>query len=91
MNPEKILEYLMEIAEKMGIRIIRGKGDFVGGNCRIREDKVIVVNNLKPIEYQSRIIAEGLARYGLADHYIVPAVRTFIEEILNINLKEYQS
>lgn len=86
MNPEKILEYLLEMAEKMGIRVVKGKGDFNGGNCRIKEDKVIVVNNLKPIEYQSKIIAEGLTSYGLADHYIVPAVRTFIEENLKINI-----
>lgn len=86
MKPDRILEYLLNLAERMGIRIVKGKGDFNGGNCRVKEDKVIVVNNLKPIEYQSRIIAEGLAEYGLTDHYIVPAVRTFIEEKLNINL-----
>lgn len=91
MNPEKILEYLFDLAEKMGIRIVKGKGDFIGGNCRVKEDKVIVVNNLKPVEYQSKIIAEGLANYGLSDHYIIPAVRTFIEESLKINLQTYQS
>lgn len=86
MKPEKILEYLMDLAEKMGIRIVKGKGDFDGGNCRVREDKVIVINNLKPVEYQSRTVAEGLANYGLSDHYLVPAVRSFIEEKLNINI-----
>lgn len=86
MKSENIFEYLLDLAERMGIRIVKGKGDFNGGNCRVKEDKVIVVNDLKPIEYQSKIIAEGLADYGLTDHYIVPAVRTFIEEKLNINL-----
>ena len=85
MNPDKILEYLFDLAERMGIRIVKGKGDFSGGNCRIREDKVIVVNNLKPIENQSKTIAEGLSVYGLGDHYIVPAVRSYIEEILIYN------
>jgi len=86
MNPEKILEYLFDLAERMGIRIVKGKGDFNGGNCRVKEDKVIVVNNLKPVEYQSKTIAEGLAVFGLSDQYIVPAVRSFIEEKLNINI-----
>lgn len=86
MKPEKILEYLLELADKMGIRIVKGKGDFNGGNCRVKEDKVIVINNLKPVEYQSRTIVEGLTNYGLSDHYLVPAVRSFIEEKLNINI-----
>lgn len=86
MNPDKILEYLFDLCERMGIRIVKGKGDFTGGNCRVKEDKVIVINNLKPIEYQSKTIIEGLATYGLSDHYIVPAVRQFIEEKLNINI-----
>ena len=55
-------------------------------DCIVKEDKVIVINNLKPIEYQSKTIAEGLANYGLSNHYLVPAVRTFIEEKLNINV-----
>lgn len=70
----------------MEIRIVKGKGDFNGGGCRVREDKVIVINKIKPIEYQSKIIAEGLASYGLSDHYLIPAVRSYIEEDLNIKI-----
>ena len=86
MKPENILEYLIELADKMGIRIVKGKGDFDGGNCRVKKDKVIVLNNLKPVENQSRTVVEGLTNYGLSNHYIVPAVRSFIEEKLNINI-----
>ena len=86
MNPNKIFEYLLELAEKMGIRIVRGKGDFNGGGCRIREDRVIVINKVRPIEYQSRTIVEGLSNYGLSDHYLIPAVRSYIEDKLNINI-----
>jgi ribosomal protein L16/L10AE len=70
----------------MEIRIVKGKGDFNGGGCRVKEDKVIVINKIKPIEYQSKVIAEGLASCGLSDHYLIPAVRSFIEEDLNIKI-----
>ncbi len=86
MNTNKIFEYLIELAERMGFRVITGKGDFNGGDCRVREDKVIVINKIKPIEYQSKTIAEGLANYGLSDHYLIPAVRMYIEEDLNIKI-----
>ena len=44
----------MELANRMGFRIIKGKGDFNGGDCRVHEDKVIVINKVRPIEYQSK-------------------------------------
>lgn len=86
MNIDKIFEYLLELSERMGIRIVKGKGDFNGGGCRVREDRVIVINKIKPIEYQSKTIAEGLANYGLSNHYLIPAVRSYIEDNLNIKI-----
>jgi len=76
----------MELAERMGFRVIKGKGDFSGGGCRVHDDKVIVINKVKPIEYQSKTIVAGLAKYGLSDHYLIPAVRSYIEEDLNIKI-----
>jgi hypothetical protein len=76
----------MELAERMGFRIVNGKGDFKGGGCRVHEDKVIVINKIKPIEYQSKTIAEGLVKNGLSDHYLIPAVRSYIDEDLNIKI-----
>lgn len=86
MNTNKIFEYLLELAERMEIRIVKGKGDFNGGECRVGDDKVIVINKIKPIEYQSKTIMEGLANYGLSDHYLIPAVRLYIEDKLNIEI-----
>ncbi len=86
MNANKIFEYLLELSDRMEIRIIKGKGDFNGGGCRVHEDKVIVINKVKPIEFQSRTIVEGLKNYGLSDHYLIPAVRSFIEDDLNIKI-----
>ncbi|MEE9571861.1 MAG: hypothetical protein V3W20_02300 [Candidatus Neomarinimicrobiota bacterium] len=86
MNTNNIFEYLLELAERMEIRIVKAKGDFNGGGCRVGDDKVIVINKIKPIEHQSKIIAEGLANYGLSNHYLIPAVRSFIEDKLNIEI-----
>ena len=86
MNTNKIFEYLVELADRMGFRIVKAKGDFNGGGCRVHEDKVIVINKVRPIEYQSKTIVEGLANHGLSDHYLIPAVRTYIEKNLNIKI-----
>jgi len=86
LNAKKIFEYLMDLAERMEFRIVKGKGDFNGGGCRVHEDKVIVLNKIKPIEYQSKTIAEGLANHGLSDQYLIPAVRSYIENDLKIKI-----
>jgi len=86
LNKNKIFEYLLELAERMDIRIVKGKGDFSGGGCRVHEDRVIVINKVKPIEYQSKVIIEGLSNYGISNHYLIPAVRSYIEENLNIKI-----
>ena len=50
MKPNQLMEHFETLAEKLGLRIIQGKGDFNGGGCIIRQDKVIVLNKMKPIE-----------------------------------------
>ena len=40
MKPEIILEHLLELADRMGVRIVKGKGDFSGGGCLVKEEKV---------------------------------------------------
>lgn len=85
MKPEIILEHLLELADRMGVRIVKGKGDFNGGGCLVKEEKVIVVNKIKPMEYQLKVIANGLAKYGISEFYIIPVLRSFIEEDLRIS------
>ncbi len=86
MNTNKIFEYLLELSERMDVRIVKGKGDFNGGGCRVKEDRVIVINKIKPIDFQSKTIVEGLVNYDISNHYLIPAVRSYIEENFNIKI-----
>ena len=49
MKKEKLYIEFENLAEKLGLRVIKGKGDFQGGSCIIKDEKVIVVNKNKPI------------------------------------------
>jgi len=69
-----------ELSDKLGIQIIQGKGDFSGGSCRIKEDKVVVVNKRKPIEQRLVVLARSFGMLDLKGIYIVPALRAFINE-----------
>jgi len=71
----------------MGIRIVKGKGDFSGGECRLNTEKIIVINKIKPLEFQSKTIIEGLLNYNLSEQYLIPAVRSYIENDLGYKIK----
>jgi hypothetical protein len=48
-KPEKLFILFEELAEKMNINIVQGKGDFLGGMCSVNDESYIVINKVKPI------------------------------------------
>ena len=80
MKKDKLYNEFEDLAIKLGFRIIKGKGDFKGGSCIIKDEKVIVVNKRKPIEQKLKILASCFNEIDLDGIYIVPALRAFIEE-----------
>ncbi len=87
MKNKQIFEEFENLGEKLGLRIIKGKGDFKGGFCRINNKKVIVINNLKPLEYRLKVLALSFLEYNLDDIYIVPYLRAFIEQFRHLDAK----
>ncbi|GIS36153.1 MAG: hypothetical protein Ct9H90mP7_1610 [Candidatus Neomarinimicrobiota bacterium] len=41
MKPEKLLNLFEELAEKMDINIVQGKGDFQGGMCHLTMSHIL--------------------------------------------------
>jgi len=74
MKQKQLLEHFVSLAKKLGLRIVQGKGDFYGGSCILKQDKVIVLNKLKPI------VAREFADIDLTGVYIVPVLREYINE-----------
>ncbi len=80
MKPNQLMEHFETLAEKLGLRIIQGKGDFNGGGCIIRQDKIIVLNKMKPIEQRLRILAHEFSIMDLEGIFIVPVLREYINQ-----------
>ena len=79
MKPNQLMEHFETLAEKLGLRIIQGKGDFNGGGCIIRQDKVIVLNKMKPIEQRLHILAHEFSILDLEGNFVVPVLREYIK------------
>ena len=83
---EKLYSHFEDLAEKLDLKILKGKGDFIGGTCIVNKKKVIVVNKHKPIEQRLKTLANSFLDFDLEKTYVVPAVRAYIEEHRTLDL-----
>jgi hypothetical protein len=87
MKKNKLYDEFEALATKLDLKILKGKGSFNGGACIVNNEKVIVLNKLKPIEQRLRVLAHSFVESNLDDVYIVPALRAYIEEFRTLELK----
>ena len=67
-----------ELADKMNINIVHGKGDFVGGMWSINDEAFLVLNKLKPIDQRLSVLATEFSKINLSNVFIPPILREFI-------------
>ncbi len=80
MKKENLYNEFEQLIQRLGLRILTGKGDFSGGTCKINNEKVIVVNKLKPLEQRLKILVSSVLDQNLDDIYMLPALRSYIEK-----------
>ena len=82
MTHEQILSELEQLASNCGIAIRYEKGDFDGGYCVLKAERLIVINKrLAPVR-RAPVLAQGLAEVGIDEMYLKPAIREYIEDEL---------
>ncbi len=77
---ESILEELKQLASQIGAKVRFERGDFKGGYCVIKKDKIIVINKLSNLQRKVIILATALKELGLDEIYVQPRIRELIEE-----------
>ncbi len=83
MTQEHLLKELEQLAKNCGIGIRYEKGDFEGGSCVLKAERIIVVNKKLAPAKKASLLAQGLADIGIDEMYLKPAVREFIEDELS--------
>ncbi|MCG8342472.1 MAG: hypothetical protein MI684_06505 [Chlorobiales bacterium] len=78
MKKTKKLELLETTVTQSGYKLRYEKGNFLGGDCRLREDNIIVVNKFLPIEGKIFTIARVLHKLNFAG--CAPEVKKIIED-----------
>lgn len=82
MTVEEILSELDIVARDLGVRIRFEKGDFDGGYCLLRDERIIVVNKKLNSNQKASVISRAFGELGIDNVFIKPAIRVFIEDEL---------
>jgi hypothetical protein len=82
MTNEQLLKELEALATASGIAVRYEKGDFEGGFCVLKTERMIVVNKKLSLPKRASVMAQGLAEIGIDEMFLKPAVREFIEDEL---------
>ena len=80
MNYTQLIQDLETVAGQLGVRLRYEKGDFEGGFCVLREQKLLVVNKRLPDARKASSVAVGLAQYGIDETFVKPTLRQYIED-----------
>jgi hypothetical protein len=80
MNYATLIQELESVAEQLGVRLRYEKGDFEGGFCVLREQKLLVVNKRLPDAKKASSVAVGLSQYGIDETFVKPTLRQYIED-----------
>ncbi|NTV01642.1 MAG: hypothetical protein HGB04_02505 [Chlorobiaceae bacterium] len=62
MKKQKQLDLLEAAIADLGFRLRYEKGSFIGGDCRVKENRVVVVNRFLPIEGKIATIASVIRK-----------------------------
>jgi len=88
MKLQEIYNELLEISKKIGISVRKEKGSFKSGYCVVHDKEMFILNKNTPVEIQTSIIAEGLAKYT-DKIFIKPVVREFLEKENHNKIQTY--
>ena len=80
MKHEQIITDLQDLAQQLGIRVRYEKGDFEGGYCILREERVLLINKRMMPPRKAAVLAMALHEIGLDSVFVKPVLREYIED-----------
>ena len=80
MKHEELVQELQDVARQLGITVRFDQGNFEGGYCILKAEKLLLINKrLLPVRKAS-VLAAALREIGLEDVFLKPVLRAYIED-----------
>ncbi len=80
MKHEELIEELHALAAQMGVTIRYERGDFEGGYCILRDQRILLINRRLAPSRKAALLAVAVQEIGLDNVYPKPVVRAYIED-----------
>jgi hypothetical protein len=80
MKNEEMIQELEATAQQLGVTLRYDKGDFEGGYCILKEQKILLINKRLMPTRRASVLAVALQEIGMEQVFLKPAVRAFIED-----------
>ncbi len=81
-KPEAILEELEKFVRELGLKLRYERGDFEGGYCVLKEQKMIVINKLANTQKRISLLARSIVEIGVDESLMSEEIRSIIEDEL---------
>ena len=81
---EEIIGELKEIARQLGAEVRFEKGDFKGGYCLLKENRVIFINKMANLQRKISILSLALKELGIDKIFLTPKIREIIDEMAEL-------
>jgi hypothetical protein len=78
MKEDEILSGLEKLVESLGLQLRYEKGDFAGGYCVVKDQRMIIVNSALATAQRIKVLAGELAEMNLDQVFVLPALREVI-------------
>jgi hypothetical protein len=80
MKQEEMIQELQDVARQLGITVRFDQGNFEGGYCILKAQRLLLLNKrLLPVR-KAAVLARALREIGLDNVFLKPAVRAYIED-----------
>lgn len=80
MKNEEVIQELQEIARQLGITVRFERGDFEGGYCILKAQRLLLINRRLLPNRKAVVLATALREIGLENVFLKPAVRAYIDD-----------
>ena len=80
MKHEELIQELHEIAQQLGVTVRYERGDFEGGYCILKEQRLLLINRRLLPQRKASVLAAAMHDIGLDNVYVKPALRGFIDD-----------
>jgi hypothetical protein len=85
MQSSQVLEYLEDLAERLGVEIVYqklGEEEFSvrGGLCKVNGTFKIFIDRSKSLDDQINIVAQGLSAFNTDEVYLFPYIREVLDK-----------